>query len=99
MGFWDKLKRIFGGGQAAADVPPAAPPGAAQPVAPTAGVPSAAGAAPRTVTQNAYQANEEILGLSAEEMRRRALEINPYNTAFIGRVDTIPPQSDERTAL
>jgi len=40
-----------------------------------------------------------ILGLSAEEMRKRALKINPYQTAWIGRVDTIPPQSDERTAL
>jgi hypothetical protein len=32
-------------------------------------------------------------------MRKRALRINPYQTAWIGRVDTIPPQSDERTAL
>jgi retron-type reverse transcriptase len=32
-------------------------------------------------------------------MRKRALKINPYQTAWIGRVDTIPPQSDERTAL
>lgn len=41
----------------------------------------------------------EILGLSPEELRKRALKINPYQTAWIGRVDTIPPQSDERTAL
>ena len=41
----------------------------------------------------------DILGLTAEEMRKRALKINPYRTAWIGRVDTIPPQSDERTAL
>ena len=40
-----------------------------------------------------------ILGLSAAELRKRALHINPYRTAWIGRVDTIPPQSDERTAL
>src|SRR5688572_4967341 len=45
-----------------------------------------------------YEANE-ILGLSPEEMRKRALRINPYQTAWIGRVDTIPPQTDERTAL
>ncbi len=32
-------------------------------------------------------------------MRKRALKINPARTAWIGRVDTIPPQSDERTAL
>ncbi|HRI70552.1 MAG TPA: reverse transcriptase family protein [Polyangium sp.] len=40
-----------------------------------------------------------ILGLSADELRKRALKINPFQTAWIGRVDTIPPQSDERTAL
>ncbi len=49
-------------------------------------------------TQNPYAA-PEILGLSADEMRERALRIDPYKTAWIGRVDTIPPQSDERTAL
>lgn len=47
---------------------------------------------------DAYAAGE-ILGLSADELRRRALKIDPYKTAWIGRVDTIPPQSDERTAL
>jgi retron-type reverse transcriptase len=47
---------------------------------------------------NPYR-NDAILGLSADEMRKRALRINPYQTAWIGRVDTIPPQSDERTAL
>ncbi len=41
----------------------------------------------------------EILALSADEVRKRALRIDPYKTAWIGRVDTIPPQSDERTAL
>ena len=46
-----------------------------------------------------YEANPEILALSAEAMRARALRIKPYQTAWIGRVDTIPPQSDERTAL
>jgi len=40
-----------------------------------------------------------ILGLSQDEMRKRALKIDPFRTAWIGRVDTIPPQSDERTAL
>lgn len=54
--------------------------------------------APDVVT-NSYQANPEILGLSADELRKRAVKINPYRTAWIGRVDTIPPQSDERTAL
>jgi len=48
--------------------------------------------------KNPYDAGE-ILGLSEEEHRRRALRIKPWQTAWIGRVDTIPPQSDERTAL
>lgn len=40
-----------------------------------------------------------ILGLSADELRKRALRINPFKTRWIGRTDVIPPQSDERTAL
>jgi RNA-directed DNA polymerase len=44
-------------------------------------------------------ATNGLLGLSEEELRRRALRINPFRTAWIGRVDTIPPRSDERTAL
>ncbi|APR88027.1 Retron-type RNA-directed DNA polymerase [Minicystis rosea] len=55
-------------------------------------------AAPAPKAKDPYAASE-ILGLSADEMRKRALRINPYKTAWIGRVDTIPPQSDERTAL
>ena len=46
----------------------------------------------------AYEASG-LLGLSASELRARSLKINPYNTPWIGRVDTIPPQTDERTAL
>jgi retron-type reverse transcriptase len=46
-----------------------------------------------------FKVNPELLGLSKEELRQRALKIDPYKTAWIGRVDTIPPQSDERTAL
>lgn len=58
-----------------------------------------ASAAPRVENlPNPYLASE-ILGLSADEMRKRALKISPFQTAWIGRVDTIPPQSDERTAL
>ncbi len=45
-----------------------------------------------------YASNPEILGLSADELRKRALKVNPYQTAWIGRVDAIPPQSDDRTA-
>ncbi|HYV44296.1 MAG TPA: reverse transcriptase family protein [Myxococcaceae bacterium] len=67
---------------------PAPAPRVVQPAAP-----------PKVVSKNAYAANPEILALSADEMRKRALRINPYQTAWIGRTDTIPPQSDERTAL
>jgi retron-type reverse transcriptase len=59
--------------------------------------PKAAKPAPAALP-NPYK-NEAILGLSQAEMRARAMRINPYQTAWIGRVDTIPPQTDERTAL
>ncbi len=55
-------------------------------------------AQPKKGLPDPYEARD-ILGLSAEETRRRSLAIKPYQTAWIGRVDTIPPQSDERTAL
>jgi len=48
---------------------------------------------------NQFAVDAEILGLSEADLRKRALRINPLRTAWIGRVDTIPPQSDERTAL
>ncbi|WP_438036130.1 reverse transcriptase family protein [Sorangium sp. So ce204] len=115
MGFWDKLKSMLGlggaelgerapggaeaeqaqGAQArSAQTGPAA---AAQPAA-RAGQPRAAAAGAKPRPADPYDAGG-ILGLSADELRRRALKINPYQTAWIGRVDTIPPQSDERTAL
>lgn len=40
-----------------------------------------------------------LMTLTAAELRARALTIEPWRTAWIGRVDVIPPQSDERTAL
>lgn len=40
-----------------------------------------------------------FLTLSPDELRARSLKINPYQTAWIGRTDVIPPESDERTAL
>lgn len=85
MGFWDKLKGLFGGRPAAPESPP-------EPPAPA---PAAAASPPRPVSYR----NDAILGLSAAQMRARAVRINPFATPWIGRVDTIPPQSDERTAL
>ncbi len=58
----------------------------------------AAPSAPAAAPVDAY-ANSAILGLSADALRKRALRINPFRTPWIGRVDTIPPQSDERTAI
>lgn len=82
--------------------PPAAAPAAGRSPAP-APAPTRSGGAPAAPQpagkrKDPYAASE-ILGLSQEEMRKRALRIDPYRTAWIGRVDTIPPQSDERTAL
>ena len=74
--------------------PAAARQAVAQQPAPAAAQP----AKPKPPPKDPYDA-KGILGLSANEMRKRALKINPYQTAWIGRVDTIPPQSDERTAL
>lgn len=61
--------------------------------------PAASAPAPKKKTVDDPLDASEILALSADEVRKRALRIDPYKTAWIGRVDTIPPQSDERTAL
>lgn len=66
---------------------------------PAAAAAAATAAAPaEPPAPNPYE-NSKILGLSADELRKRALRINPFRTPWIGRVDTIPPQSDERTAI
>src|SRR5262245_23879278 len=90
MGFWDKLKRVFGGRGGGDDTPPGA--GATTPA------PAPPPRRPAAEDLARYKA-DEILGLSMAEVRKRSLRINPYNTPWIGRVDTIPPQTDERTAL
>lgn len=74
--------------------PPPAQPRVARPAAP-----AAAPVASRTPAPMDPLAASAILGLSAADLRKRALTIRPYETAWIGRVDTIPPQSDERTAI
>lgn len=78
-------------------------PSASVPVpAPLYSAPIGSGAsAPSThVPDASAYAAPEILGLSAEALRARALKINPWKAAAIGRrMDIIPPQSDERTAL
>lgn len=101
---WDFIKNIFGGQPkdpaAGAGTSPA--PGAvdANPAAPPApgSVASSDRKAAAKKGPRSYTA-PDILALSPEEWRRRALRIVPWRTAWIGRTDTIPPQSDERTAL
>jgi len=47
---------------------------------------------------NIYEAGD-ILGLSEQELRKRALKMNPRQTAWRWRRDAIPPQSDEITRI
>ncbi len=69
-------------------------PASARPAAPL----SSRAPAPFVPGPSPYEAGD-ILGLSAEQLRERALRVAPWRTAWIGRIDTIPPQSDERTAI
>lgn len=94
-GIWERFKSIFGKAPPAASQKPAA---AASSAAPSAAAPAPA-SAPRAARSPEDFQNPEILGLSRDELRERALKVDPYRTAWIGRVDTIPPQSDLRTAL
>ena len=110
MGFWDKVKSLVGGppagngGNPSAPVPaPAAKAYSAQaPVAKASPAVAVAAAMPAPAARAASSKDlldaSAILGLSADEVRKRALRIDPYRTAWIGRVDTIPPQSDEHRA-
>ena len=82
---------------------PAKPAGASRgarceraPRASAAPVAAPAVAAPRV---DIYAPPSGVLGLTKDELRARALKIIPWRTAWIGRVDVIPPEADERTAL
>jgi RNA-directed DNA polymerase len=97
LGFWDFILRLFGFRRRAPALPAAARP-VQRAASPSPAVASARGAPQRPTGPAPYE-NTEILGLSAADVRARALKINPYTTPWIGRVDTIPPQSDARTAL
>src|SRR5438552_3987859 len=112
MGIWDKLKGIFGSqpqmpAPSAGGAPGAGAPSSSststqtfastQTPTPSTSTSTSTPTPPPANGKNPYQS--DILGLSQEEMRKRALKIDPYRTAWIGRTDTIPPQSDERTAI
>ncbi|NUP11443.1 MAG: RNA-directed DNA polymerase [Polyangiaceae bacterium] len=81
--------------QPVAPVAPAAPP-PPRPATPAAAAPARAPTTP--YRSNPFDAGQS-LGMSADELRRRAMKIVPWRTPWIGRVDVIPPASDERTAL
>ena len=72
------------------------PPGPRAPATPRA--PRAPKAPPAPLPDPLAGAGD-VLGLGAVEHRERSLRIKPWTTAWIGRVDVIPPESDERTAL
>lgn len=108
---WQRIKHMIGLGPAE---PPASPPGAVAPRIPIVTLSSWSDSSPSSASSsswrqpaapgvreqpNQYEASNEILGLSPDELRKRALKITPWQTAWIGRVDTIPPQTDERTAI
>jgi retron-type reverse transcriptase len=101
---WDNLKRWLGLDRNPKTQPPAVDwlpitSASAQPAS-VDSAPAPRAAVPKSSKSSKadYEASE-ILGLSAEEMRRRALHITPWRTPWIGRTDVIPPASDERTAL
>jgi len=100
MSFWDAiiqaLKRLFGI-ESPESQPPSLLPARTNPSPPLVRTKKVAPKA-QAPGERAYE-NSEILGLSASQLRERALKVNPFRTAWIGRVDTIPPQTDERTAL
>lgn len=52
----------------------------------------------RKKERDPYEAGE-LMSLSPAELRARAMKVVPWRTAWIGRVDVIPPASDERTGL
>ena len=104
-GVWDWLKGLFGGSSAPVDQPPTDTP--ASPV-PTPPGPATGGwtVKPATPAPTGWVKKPApvydtpaLLSLSPGDWRRQALKIEPWKTAWIGRVDVIPPQSDERTAL
>lgn len=98
MGFWDFLKDlVLGRDPDERDPPGRGRPGVA-PSAPSAGTSTAGTRADRPPAAG-YDAPKDILGLDEDALRRRALTVEPWRTAFIGRTDLIPPQSDERTAI
>jgi RNA-directed DNA polymerase len=99
---YERTNLVFHPTGKAPTVVPSRPPAAGSrpvPVYTAPVAPTRSAAPPRPSNEKAYVATD-ILGLSEEEFRKRALKINPWQSAAIGRrMDVIPPQTDERTAL
>lgn len=77
-------------------VPPPIP--SSLPIAAPKSAPVSASQPADSSVRDAYDVGE-FLTLTPSELRARALKIQPWRTGWIGRVDVIPPESDERTAL
>lgn len=114
MSFWKKLTDFILGPEAEVGAPgqqPPSPPGQPRPRPPQSGFgqpPPGFGGAPRGVPRQAPQPRPQpenpfdagdLLRLSPAEQRAKSMKIQPWKTAWIGRVDVIPPGTDERTAL
>lgn len=112
MSFWKKVKRFFGvrgepeeGAPEAADegasdgTSPAKPKAATRAAGGASSTPyrSGGGASQRQGLPDPYRATA-LLGLGAAEVRRRLLKLRPWTNAW-WRLDAIPSQTDERTAL
>lgn len=111
MGIWDDIKKLLGVKPTPSPADAPAEPSTAAPKAPSSAGPQTAPQAARAPASSSRgpspsapggpsrYAAPDILGLTPEQLRKRALRINPFRTPWIGRVDTIPPADDERTAL
>lgn len=99
MSFWKKLVDFFSGPAvevvepqpmpSSIPAPISSPDGSDVPLTPQPPPPDA---------PNPYDAGG-LLTLSPEELRAKAVKIQPWRTEWIGRTDVIPPQDDERTGL
>lgn len=90
MGFWDKVKGFFGIGSGGSD--------AGGDDAPPADAGAQGGTPYRGVDASAYDAGA-FLGLSAAELRAKAMGTVLARGEWSWRRDAIPPATDDRTAL
>ncbi|MBI2898595.1 MAG: RNA-directed DNA polymerase [Planctomycetes bacterium] len=92
MGFFDFLRRLFGGGEAGDPPPPLAFPAKALPPKPAPPLPPKKRAPPTS-----YEA--DFLPISDKELHAKAATEEVRTSPWWGRTDTIPPADDARTKL